>query len=59
MNVHFIYKNAKDKIADESGNMNFEIDTDTEIYPIDYFASYKDYLDCKSPEKKKLTKNQA
>lgn len=35
MCVRLIYENGKGEVVDESGNMHFEMDIDTEAYPID------------------------
>jgi hypothetical protein len=53
MSVRFIYENGKGEVVDESGNMHFEMDIDTEAYPIDYITNYDEHLDCKPPEKTK------
>jgi hypothetical protein len=50
MSVRFIYENGKGEVVDESGNMHFEMDIDTEAYPIDYITNYDEHLVCKSPE---------
>ncbi|CEP06924.1 hypothetical protein [Parasitella parasitica] len=53
MSVRFIYKNGKGEVVDESGNMHFAMDIDTEAYPIDYVTNYDEHLDCKPPDKAK------
>jgi hypothetical protein len=51
--VRFIYENGKDEVVDESGNEHFDMDIDTEAYPIDYITNFDEHLDCKPPEKTK------
>lgn len=53
MSVRFVYENGKGEAVDESGNMHFEMDIDTEAYPIDYITNYDEHFDCKLPEKTK------
>lgn len=52
MSICFIYENRKDGVVDESGNMLFEIDIDTEAYSIDYIINHDEHLDFKPSEKK-------
>ncbi|EIE79070.1 hypothetical protein RO3G_03775 [Rhizopus delemar RA 99-880] len=53
MSVRFIYENGKGEVVDESGNEHFNMDIDTEAYPIDYITNFDEHLDCKPPEKTK------
>ncbi|KAG1489113.1 hypothetical protein G6F47_012156 [Rhizopus delemar] len=45
MSVRFIYENGKGEVVDESGNEHFNMDIDTEAYPIDYITNFDEHLD--------------
>lgn len=49
----FYLRNEKGEVVDESGNEHFEMDFDTEAYPVDYITNCDEHLVCKSLEKKK------
>ncbi|KAI8366921.1 hypothetical protein BD560DRAFT_436042 [Blakeslea trispora] len=51
MSIRFIYNNGKGEVVDESGNEHFNMDIDTETYPIDYITNFDEHLDYKPPEK--------
>jgi hypothetical protein len=53
----FYLRNEKGEVVDESGNEHFEMDFDTEAYPVDYITNCDEHLDCKSLEKKKEKEN--
>jgi hypothetical protein len=58
MSICFIYENGKGGVVDESGNEHFEMDIDTEAYPIDYIINHDEHLDFKPSEKNKRKTSQ-
>jgi hypothetical protein len=51
MGEYFFYENGKDDV-DESGNVHFEMNIDSDVYPIDHITNIVEHLDCKSQEKR-------
>ncbi|KAG1163427.1 hypothetical protein G6F37_001207 [Rhizopus arrhizus] len=52
MGEYFFYENGKDDVVDESRNVHFEMNIDSDVYPIDHITNVAEHLDYKSQEKR-------